>query len=354
MNRTVPKEDGSLNKNLLRGGNNSMKKIIVAVLMLTMLFAFAGKGMAQDGNIAIVYATGGLGDKSFNDAAHKGINRAEDELGISFNYAEPGAVSEYGTYLRQFAATRKYDLIISIGFDQADALKSISSQFPDQKFAIVDSVVDNPNVASYVYKEKERGFLLGAAAAMMTTKNEDSKVNSDKVVGVIGGMKIPLIDANIAGFIAGAKYISPNIEVLHSYVGSWADPAKAKEMTISMHEKGADIVWGAAGRSGLGVIKAAQENDFYAMGADSDQGHVAPEHVLTNGMKYVDNTVYLAIKQVINDKFEPGIHSLGVEEKGLGYTESLLTDDVIQRLEAVKENIISGQVEIPSKVEEAK
>ncbi|MGM0411576.1 MAG: BMP family lipoprotein [Bacillota bacterium] len=330
-----------------------MRKIIIPLLIFAVIFAFSGVGQAE-GNIAVVYATGGLGDQSFNDSAHRGLQRAEEELGIEFTHAEPGAVSEYQNYLRQFSSTGQYDLIISIGFDQADALESVSSQFPEQKYAIVDTVVDNDNVASYVYREKERGFLLGAISAMMTTRDENSMINSEKVIGVIGGMDIPLIEANIAGFMAGAKYIEPNIEVLHSYVGDWADPSKAKEMTISMYEKDADIVWGAAGRSGLGVIEAAQENDFYAIGADSDQGHVAPDHVLTNGMKYVDNTVYLAIEQVLNDEFEAGVHNLGVEEEGLGFTESLLPDKILQRMEAVKANVISGKVEIPEKIENVK
>ncbi len=329
-----------------------MKKLIISFLLLTVVFAFSGITQAE-GNIAIVYATGGLGDQSFNDAAHRGLNRAADELGIEFNYIEPNSVSEYESYLRQFSASGNYDLIISIGFDQADALASVSAQFPEQKYALVDAVVENDNVASYVYEEKERGFLMGAISAMMTTKDDDEKINSDKVVGVIGGMKIPLIDANIAGFIAGAKYISSAIDVRHSYVGDWADPATAKELTISMYENGADIVWGAAGRSGLGVINAAKENDFYAIGADSDQGHVAPEHVLTNGMKFVDNTVYLAVEQVLNDKFEPGIHNLGIEDEALGFTESLLPADVLQRMEAVKANIIEDKIDIPETIEEA-
>lgn len=331
-----------------------MKKILIPLLILTVVFAFSGIGQAQT-KIAVVYATGGLGDQSFNDSAYRGLNRAEEELGISFNYAEPGAVSEYQNYLRQFSATGQYELIISIGFDQADALSSVSSQFPDQKYAIVDAVVDNDNVASYVYREKERGFLMGAISAMMTSRSEENDmINPQNVIGVVGGMDIPLIEANVAGFMAGAKYIEPNIKVLHSYVGDWADPAKAKEMTISMYEKDADIVWGAAGRSGLGVIQAAQENDFYAIGSDSDQGHVAPDHVLTNGMKYVNNTVYLAVEQVINDEFEAGIHSLGVEEGGLGFTESLLPEKVLQRMEAVKANIVSGNVDIPAKIENVK
>lgn len=333
----------------------SLASAIGLVIALTLLAGIGvGPVRAAEGQIAVVYATGGLGDKSFNDAAHEGILRAEEELGIEFDQAEPSAVAEYETFLNRFASMRRYDLIISIGFDQADALKTVAEQYPDQKFAIVDAVVEKPNVASFVYAEKERGFLMGVAAAMMTTKTENPMINSDKKIGVIGGMKIPLIDENIAGYIAGAHYVDPDIEVMHSYVGSWADPAKGKELTVSMIENGVDVVWGAAGRSGLGVINAAKENDIYAIGADSDQGHLAPENVLTNGMKFVDNTVYRAIEQVLNDELSTGINLLGVEEKGLGYTESLLPEPVVEELETVKTEIIEGEVEIPTKIEEAR
>lgn len=333
----------------------SLASAIGLVIALTLLAGIGvGPVRAAEGQIAVVYATGGLGDKSFNDAAHEGILRAEEELGIEFDQAEPSAVAEYETFLNRFASMGRYDLIISIGFDQADALKTVAEQYPDQKFAIVDAVVEKPNVASFVYAEKERGFLMGVAAAMMTTKTENPMINSDKKIGVIGGMKIPLIDENIAGYIAGAHYVDPDIEVMHSYVGSWADPAKGKELTVSMIENGVDVVWGAAGRSGLGVINAAKENDIYAIGADSDQGHLAPENVLTNGMKFVDNTVYRAIEQVLNDELSTGINLLGVEEKGLGYTESLLPEPVVEELETVKTEIIEGEVEIPTKIEEAR
>ena len=336
-----------------------MKKRLAVVLSILLAFtALAGftavSVRAADGNVAVVFATGGLGDKSFNDAAYEGLKRAEEELGISFDYAEPSAVAEYETFLNRFASMGKYDLIISIGFDQADALNTVAGQNPNQKFAIVDAVVDQPNVASFVYAEKERGFLMGVAAGMMTTMTDDPLINSQKKVGVVGGMKIPLIDANIAGYIAGAKYVDPDIEVQHSYVGSWADPSKGKELTVSMIENGVDVIWQAAGRSGLGVINAAKENDVYAIGADSDQGYLASEHVLTNGMKFVNNTVFQAIQDVLNDDLNTGTNVLGVEERGLGYTESLLPESVVEELESVKEKIVAGEIEIPEKIENAR
>lgn len=325
------------------------------VLFFTVLAGFAAVSVeAANGNIAVVFATGGLGDKSFNDAAYRGLKRAEEELNIKYDYAEPSAVAEYETFLNRFASMGKYDLIISIGFDQADALNTVAGQNPKQKFAIVDAVVDQPNVASYVYAEKERGFLMGVAAGMMTTRTDDPMINAQKKVGVVGGMKIPLIDANIAGYIAGAKYVDPEINVQHSYVGSWADPAKGKELTVSMIENGVDVIWQAAGRSGLGVINAAKENGVYAIGADSDQGYLAPEHVLTNGMKFVNNTVFQAVREVLNDNLKTGTNVLGVAEKGLGYTESLLPEAVVEELEAVKEKIVAGELDIPSKIKDAK
>ncbi len=328
------------------------KWIVLGLCVLVGLSVLLPGQVLAEGKIAIVFATGGLGDKSFNDSAMRGMEMAKEQLGIEFDYAEPSAITDYQPFLMQFANTRQYDLIISIGFDQADALTEVAEQLPDQKFAIVDMVVAKPNIASYVYKEQERGFLMGVVSALMTTKTDDAHINADKVVGVIGGMKIPLIDANIAGFMAGVKYIDPEITALHSYVGNWADPAKGKELALAMIEQGADIVWGAAGRSGLGVINAAQEKNVYTIGSDSDQGHLAPEHVLTNGMKFVDQTVLLAIKEVLDGTLEGKINVLGVQEGVLGYSPSLLPEDVVTKLEDVKAKMAAGEIEIPESLEE--
>ncbi len=189
---------------------------------------------------------------------------------------------------------------------------------------------------------------MGAAAAMMTQRSDEYEmINQEYRIGVVGGMEIPLINANIAGYRAGAEYISEDVHVSHSYVGAWDDPGRGKELAISMIENDVDIIWAAAGRSGLGAIEAAQENNVYAIGSDSDQGHLAPDHILTNGMKFVDNTVFLAVEQVLDGIFEPGIQVIGIEEGALGYTESLLPADIIERLEEIKASIIAGEIEIP-------
>jgi basic membrane protein A len=352
-------------------GMRQISRVLVGLFALVFAVAAAGPlfagGQGEDGSqseggeqaeeqtqVAVVFATGGLGDQSFNDAAYRGLEQAQEELGVSFDFAEPDAIADYQSFLNQFASSGQYDLIISIGFDQADALSEVASQHSDQDFAIVDAVVEAENVASYVYKEKERGFLMGVAAAMTTTMSGDQFINSAPRIGVIGGMKIPLIDANIAGYIAGAHFVSENVEVTHSYVGGWGDPARGKELAISMIEDDVDVIWAAAGRSGLGVIDAAQENDIYAIGADSDQGHVAPDHILTNGMKFVDQTVFRAIQQVEDGTFETGVQALGVAEGGLGFTESLLDSDVVSRLEEVEDMIANGEIEIPETIEAAR
>lgn len=325
---------------------------VVLLLGMSLVGALALPAAAAPIRVAVVFATGGLGDKSFNDSAMDGMQRAQKELGIEFQYAEPAAIAEYETFLNQFAQTRRYDLIISIGFDQADALAAVATRFPQQEFAIVDTVVEKPNVASYVYREAERGFVLGAVAAAMTTRRGDERINPQKVIGVVGGMKIPLIDANIAGFMAGARMVDPQVQVLYSYVGNWADPAKGKELALAMIDQGADIVWGAAGRSGLGVIKAAEEREVYSMGADSEQDHLAPGSVLTNGMKYVNNTVLAAIRSVIDGSFKGGVHVLGLEEGVLGYSKSLVPDDVAARIEPLVDRVVRGELVLPERIED--
>ena len=307
----------------------SWAALLAAALAAVLLMGVLTPAMAQQHNrVAVVFAVGGLGDQSFNDSAYEGVQRAKAEFGVDFDYVEPSAIAEYETLLTRYAQSRRYDLIISIGFNQADALGVVAGRFPNQRFVIVDNVVEAPNVASYVYKEPERGFLLGAIAALMTQKSGDPKINPANVIGVVGGMDIPLINANIAGYIAGAKYVNPSVDVRYSYVGDFSDPARGKELALAQFDQGVDVIWAAAGGSGLGVLQAAQERNKYGIGADSDQSHVAPGSVLTNGMKFVNNTVFLAIEQVKSGNSRGGIHSLGIADGGLGHSKSLVPADI--------------------------
>lgn len=331
-------------------------KLVAATFLLAALAIVLAAGFspvdAQSGQFAIVFATGGLGDQSFNDSAFAGVQAAEGRFGVQFAWAEPTAVAEYEALLTRFAQRGNYDLIISIGFDQADAVTAVAARFPNQRFAIIDAVAEGDNVVSYVYREAERGFLLGAIAGLMTQRADDPKINDADVIGVVGGMDIPLINANIAGYIAGAKYVNPDADVRFSYVGDWADPARGKELALAQFDQGVDIIWGAAGLSGLGVIQAAEEADRYVMGADDDQGHLAPEHVLTNGMKYVNNTVLLAVESVLNGDFTPGIVALGVSEGALGFSDSLVPVEIRAAVGRLAAQIVSGDIVPPETIAE--
>ena len=186
----------------------------------------------------------------------------------------------------------------------------------------------------------------------MTAKKGDPRIVSDKqIVGVIGGMDIPLIRANVAGYIAGAKYVNPGVEVKHAYVGDWADPAKCKEMANAMLDEGVDVLWLAAGRSGLGGIKAAEERNRYAIGADSDQGYLAPNNILTNGMKLVDRTVYIAINDVLKGQFKSGVNMLGLKERALGYSKSLVPADIISQVDKLASRVVAGDIVVPDEID---
>jgi len=295
--------------------------------------------------VAIVYSTGGKGDKSFNDAAFRGLERAKKELGITFDEYEPkDPATEAKDALTKFAETGEYDLIISVGFTMKDSLLAVAQQFPDQKFAIIDEKIENvPNVASLSFKEDEGSFLVGALAAMM------SKTGT---IGFVGGMESPLIQKFQSGYIQGAKYVNPNIKILSVYIGgnnAWNDPASAKTKTETLIQQKADVVYHAAGASGQGVFQATKEKNVYAIGVDSNQDGIAPGTILTSMMKYVDNAVFNEIKDTLEGKYQPIIQEFGIKEDGVGTTEFEFTKDKIgeeniKKLEQIKQDIKDGKI----------
>lgn len=294
-------------------------------------------------NIAVVFATGGLGDKSFNDTGYAGIQRAEKELGITYTYVEPEEVSEFETNHREFARKQEYDLIIGIGFDQVNAISTVASEFPDQKFLLIDSVVEDvPNVASAIFKSNESAFIAGAVSA---------KMSETKKIGILGGMDIPLINEFAAGYKAGALYVDPSMEVMINYVGHWSDPTLGKEMTISMYDSGADIVYAAAGASGLGVFNAAREKNQLSIGADMTPDLEADVMYLGT-LKRVDNVIFDNIKSVIDGNWSGGTQVLGLAEDAVGYSvegsEIDTPQEYIDLAEELKEKVINGEIEVPA------
>lgn len=312
---------------------------------------------AKPFRVGLIIATGGLGDRSFNDSGYAGVKRAKDELGIEFDYVEPKEIAEYESHERAFAQKGTYDLIVGLGFDQADPMKKVASEFPDQKWLMIDGVIENMNnVRSITFKDFEKTFLIGGFAGQLTTLPLP-KGNADCVLGGVGGMDIPLIRAFAAGYSAGALYINPDCKIILNYVGGWADSAKGKEIALSMYDQKADIVYAFAGGSGLGVFEAAKIRDQYALGTDVNQNYIDPDHIVLSAQRYLDNVIFDTIKALKEDqKFEPGWHELGLKENAVGYTlqdsKVPVPEDVVKKVEDMKTKVISGELIPPRTLEE--
>lgn len=306
--------------------------------------------------VGLIVATGGLGDRSFNDSGYAGVQLAAEELGIQFDYVEPTEIAEYESHERAFAQSGKYDLIVGLGFDQADPMALVAADFPDQQWLLIDGVIDGmDNVRSITFKDHEKTFLIGGFGAQLTTLPLP-KGNEECVLGGVGGMDIPLIRAFAAGYTAGARYLNPDCEVIINYVGGWADPATAKEIALSMYDQNADIVYQFAGGSGLGVFEAAVDADQYAFGTDVNQNWIEPDHIVLSAQRFLDVVVFDTIEDLyLNDVWEPGHHPLGLAEGAVGYvledSNVEVPPEVIERVEEMKEKVISGELVVPAELE---
>lgn len=322
-----------------------------------------GEGSQNTGTqIGMVYATGGLGDKSFNDMAHKGVEKAKNDLDISYQESQPDAAADFQSAQRDFAESGDYGLICCIGYAQTDALKTNAPQYPEQKFMLVDSVVDEKNVSNYVFKEHEGSFQVGHLAGLLTSQQFEAGAGSTNpdaaTVGFVGGVEAPLIKKFEAGFKVGVKYANEDANVVSSYVGSFNDTAGGKEAAVSMYDgEDADIVYHAAGATGVGVFQAAQEKGRFAIGVDADQSKSEPDFanvILASMVKRVDTAVYNAVKRVVNDNFKGGgkPQTLGLEQDGVRavYGSELgseIPEDVKSKLTKSREKIIQGDISVP-------
>ena len=318
-----------------------MKRIVLGLLAAAAMSASA---FAQDISPAIIYDLGGKFDKSFNEAAYNGAEKFKSETGIEYVEFEISNDAQREQALRRFAENGR-DPIVMAGFSWAAALEKVAEEFPDTDFAIIDMVVDKPNVRSVVYKEQEGSYLVGILAAM---------ASETKKVGFVGGMDIPLIRKFACGYVGGAKAAGAT-EVFENMTGdtpaAWNDPTRGGEITKSQIDQGADVVYAAAGGTGIGVLQAAADADKLAIGVDSNQNYLQPGHVLTSMLKRVDVAVYDAFMDAKNDEFSSGINVLGLAEDGVGYAvdehnEALITDEMKAAVEKAKADIIAGTVEV--------
>ncbi len=319
----------------------------------------------SDVTVGMIYSTGGLGDESFNDMAHAGIERAQDELGIEYQNAEPDAPADMNDMQRQFAGDDEIDVVVCIGFDHEADLIDNAEEFADTRFVLVDAVVEADNVASYVFREHEGSFQVGHLAGLLTgteyTHAGGETDPGEAVVGFVGGEETSLIERFEAGYVAGAQYADDGIETPSAYAGSWNDPTTGQEIAASMYDDGADVVYHAAGGTGGGVFEAAQSAERFAIGVDDDQSVSADEFsdvIVASMIKRVDNAVYESVEAVVEDTFEGGgVADLGLEEEGVGAVigqdfEGELPEEVVDALEESREAIIDGEIEVPDTLDD--
>ena len=310
--------------------------------------------------VGIVFDIGGKNDRSFNAAAWEGVQRAQKDMNICLYDVEPGNPTSIEPAMRAFAE-RNFDLVIGVGFAQGPIMQKVAIDYPNIKFAIVDGVIvdkdGNPlsNVADLVFREHEGSYLVGMIAA---SKNKTG------TIGFLGGMDIPLIHKFETGYEEGARSVNPKIQIIQNYVGvtdgAWNNPGKGKELALGQIDKGADVIFTAAGNSGLGAFDAVEqygrnpatgEANKFVIGVDSNQNMVKPGFVLTSMVKRVDNAVYDTVKQVLDGRFEGGIHAFGLDKDGVAYAmdrnnDALIPQDVRDRVEKAKQEIVDGQIKV--------
>jgi basic membrane protein A len=309
-------------------------------------------------HVGIVFDIGGKDDHSFNAAAWEGVRRAAKDLPIVLRDVEPGDPTSIEPAMRAFAE-RGYDLIIGVGFSQTPLIDAVAKDYPNINFAIIDGVSELPNVASLIFKEHEGSYLVGMLAALTSRTG---------AIGFVGGMDSPLIRKFQVGYEEGAKSINPRVRVISNYIGvtdtAWNDPVKGKELAETQIEKGADVIFAAAGNSGLGTFDAVEQHgkdnqgraQRFAIGVDSNQNWVKPGFILTSMVKRVDNAVYQIVGDRVANRPVGGIHVYGLENDGIGYSlddfnKDLISPAAIQAVEEARQKIINGQIKVTNAME---
>lgn len=341
-----------------------MKKNILwlVILVLVLSVSLSSVVFAGDKSLKIVlYVNGFLGDKAIYDSAHRGLEMVIKEFGVNGKTVEGGyAPAAWEPDIQQLAEG-DWDIVIMGTYALVEIAEKVASQHPEKKFIIYDTAVDYSkgnleNVHSILYKQNEGSFLAGALAALITSSNLPL-ANPEKTIGFLGGQDVPVISDFKVGYIQGAHYIDPEVNVLVSYAGSFSDPAKAKELVLAQYDQGADISFGVAGGSGLGVLDAAKEKKRYAIGVDSDQFLLFkdsdPEkasYIVTSMVKNVDNSIYRAIDLYLKGELKFGVaESLGIKEGGVGIADNenfkkLIPEDFKKKIKEIEEKILAGEI----------
>ena len=332
----------------------NMKKLAVmaaaaAVLTSAIGIAPVSAEDAASAKIAVVFASSGLGDKSFCDALYNGMTEAETEMGIEWAYSEPTDDAEYEGLISGYSDTEEYDLIICLGGSQSSSLENVAPNYPDQKYVILDAVVEGDNIRSYVWRDQELGFLAGILGASLTDTNK---------LGFIGAHDIPLCNLGAAGMTAGAKYVNPDCEVLVDYANGWAEVNGCYEIATSMNEQGAGLIYHTASAGGLGILNAGKEKNFLTIAFDGNLNADAPETNIASAIRDFPACAKEAIQDVIDGAFTAEAIEKGIAEDGVyldfeGSTYEI-PSDVMEVYNGAIEKIKAGEITVPSTLEEAK
>jgi len=328
----------------------SLAAVVTLLLPSRRSTTTVAKGQHADVRVGLVFDVGGRGDKSFNDSAFTGLTRAQQDFGVTTEMIEPSGAEDREAAMRLFAA-RGFDLVIGVGFIFSTDMNVVSKAFPSTAFACVDyaPAPDQPmpdNLAGLVFREEEGAFLVGAVAGLVSKRS---------AVGFVGGMDVPLIRKFEAGYTAGVKHVCPKCTVHAGYAGTtpeaFKDPAKGEAIATSQISHGADVVFHAAGTTGLGVFEAARDMQAWAIGVDADQYDEMPGVVLTSMVKRVDVVVYDVVQQVVDGQFSGGLHGFGLKEDGISYVSEGphakdIPPEVRTRVDKIRTEIVEGRIKV--------
>jgi basic membrane protein A len=314
--------------------------------LLTLLAATAltvGTVQAQEIKPAVVYDMGGKFDKSFNEGVHIGAEKFKSEAKLNYADFEVNNETQFEQAHRRFAQ-RGQDPIVGVGFSQTNAVEKVAREFPKTRFTLIDGIVKQPNVQSVLFKEHEGSFLVGVAAALASKSGK---------VGFVGGMDIPLIRRFACGYEQGVKYANPRAEVVQNMTGTtpaaWNDPGRGSELAKGQFDRGVDVVYAAAGATGIGVYQAAKDRGKFAIGVDSNQNHLHPGTMQTSMVKRVDMVAYDSFKHAKDGSWKPGVTVLGLKEGGVDwaldqYNEKLVSPEMKSKVETAKADIVAGKI----------
>ncbi len=326
--------------------------LLTLLMTMSLLGPMAGAADADPVKVCIVFS-GLLGDKSYNDSCMAGAQQAIADFGVEVKTLEGTEGTEWEANFLA-ACEGDYDLIICSSSNFEEYMKEHCANYPDKKFAIIDTVVEGDNIVSISFAQNQGSFLAGAAAAMWTTLTDIEGVNPDKVIGWVGGMDIPVLHDFYVGYEQGAKYIDPEIEVLQAFAGTWNDPLKGKELTLGFYDLGADVVMNVASGTGNGVLEGAKEAGKYAIGVDLNQDNDQPGSVITSMLKRVDTACYLVIQSVVEGTFAGGstdyldIAKAGVSLTDFSVIKAALGDkfpeEIVTKVTELEEKIKSGEI----------